>query len=160
MSSLRTLYLVIILLISISILIIVSSFSTNYINSSEVIYVDDLNKSDNSLVVNVYLLNNNNDITYQSISFDDIDNIYYEVFKIYNEKMNSIDVNLTSPLVFYENIGDFQVNNDKLYISLDKVSEFTDINLMLDCLFLTYNQIGINELFLKVGKCELSRNIY
>lgn len=157
MNSLRTLYLVIIMLISLSMFILVNSFTNNNANTLEVVYVNDLNYKDNNLVVNVYLLNYNNDIAYQTFYFDDLDNLYYDVFSIYNEKMNSIDQTLFSPLIFYENVEEFTVSDNRLYISLNKVSELTDIDLMMDCLYLTYNEIGVSELTLKIGKSVFTK---
>ena len=68
--------------------------------------------------------------------------------------MNSYN-NLFSPMIFFQENVIIEKNNNKLTIEIDYLNNLVDIDTLATCLLLTYNQIGIDYLTLKVGKTSI-----
>jgi len=150
MKDFKTLYLTLIMLFSVGILIFVIYYedNTNY----DVIYVDDFDTKKFDL----YVLDENNEITCIKTQIDKL--TYSEVFKLYNEKMNSIEVGYYSPLVSYTNCLELSVSNNMLIIKLESLSKEVNINQLLTCFINTFSYFGIEEIELSAGKSKFYIN--
>lgn len=146
MGNLKNVYLSLILLFSLGILLFVIYYDKkpNY----NVYYVDSF-ASDN--VINLYVLDENMEIKSCEVCVND-KNDYEEIFSYYNEKMNSLDSTLISPLIFFTDVNSFKFENDILYITVSKLSEEVDNKKLLDCLYKTYSELGIKKIVLNSGK--------
>lgn len=147
MGGLKSLYLFLIFLFSIGIFTFVVFYDDDI--NYNIYYVDELDNT--SETINIYLLNNQNEIAPLKVNVDDKNN-YQEVFSFYNEKMNSYDIEYTSPLIFYSEIKNIECFNGALTITVDKLSSETDIDKLMKCLLKTYNELGINSITLEAGR--------
>lgn len=152
MKDLKTLYLSLIMLFSISILIFViydnkslSNYDTYYIDSFE----------DN--VIDVYVLDENDKVVSITMNFEKLD--YLEVFKVYNDKMNAIKVGYHSPLIEYSNCLHINIINNTLFIHLETISDDVNIDKLLMCLMNTFSYFDIDKVELRSGKSIFSINI-
>lgn len=152
MKDLKTLYLSLIMLFSISILIFViydnkslSNYDTYYIDSFE----------DN--VIDVYVLDENDKVVSITMNFEKLD--YLEVFKVYNDKMNAIKVGYHSPLIEYSNCLHINIINNTLFIHLETISDDVNIDKLLMCLMSTFSYFDIDKVELRSGKSIFNINI-
>lgn len=146
MGNLKNVYLSLILLFSLGILLFVIYYDKkpNY----DVYYVDSFTSEN---VINLYVLDENMEIRSCKVSVND-KNDYEEIFSYYNERMNSLDSTLISPLIFFTDVNSLKLENDILYITVSKLSEEVDNKKLLDCLYKTYSELGIKKIVLNSGK--------
>lgn len=149
MGNLKNVYLLLILLFSLGIFIFVVYYDKepNY----NVFYIDKLADSEE---IDLYLLDEEKEIKAVKVSIAN-KNDYREIFSLYNEKMNSVETHLTSPLVFCTEVKEINLQGDELTISIDKLSEEVDNDKLMLCLLKTYKEIGIKSIVLNSGKGRL-----
>lgn len=149
MGNLKNVYLLLILLFSLGIFIFVVYYDKepNY----NVFYIDKLADSEE---IDLYLLDDEKEIKAVKVSIAN-KNDYREIFSLYNEKMNSVETHLTSPLVFCTEVKEINLQGDELTISIDKLSEEVDNDKLMLCLLKTYKEIGIKSIVLNSGKGSL-----
>ncbi|CCY07302.1 MAG: hypothetical protein BHW12_02945 [Coprobacillus sp. 28_7] len=149
MGNLKNVYLLLILLFSLGIFIFVVYYDKepNY----NVFYIDKLADSEE---IDLYLLDEEKEIKAVKVSIAN-KNDYREIFSLYNEKMNSVETHLTSPLVFCTEVKEINLQGDELTISIDKLSEEVDNDKLMLCLLKTYKEIGIKSIVLNSGKGSL-----
>lgn len=149
MGNLKNVYLLLILLFSLGIFIFVVYYDKepNY----NVFYIDKLADSEE---IYLYLLDEEKEIKAVKVSIAN-KNDYREIFSLYNEKMNSVETHLTSPLVFCTEVKEINLQGDELTISIDKLSEEVDNDKLMLCLLKTYKEIGIKSIVLNSGKGSL-----
>lgn len=149
MGNLKNVYLLLILLFSLGIFIFVVYYDKepNY----NVFYIDKLADSEE---IDLYLLDEEKEIKAVKVSIVN-KNDYREIFSLYNEKMNSVETHLTSPLVFCTEVKEINLQGDELTISIDKLSEEVDNDKLMLCLLKTYKEIGIKSIVLNSGKGSL-----
>ena len=149
MGNLKNVYLLLILLFSLGIFIFVVYYDKepNY----NVFYIDKLADSEE---IDLYLLDEEKEIKAVKVSIAN-KNDYREIFSLYNEKMNSVETHLTSPLVFCTEVKEINLQGDELTISIDKLSEEVDNDKLMLCLLKTYKEIGRKSLVLNSGKGSL-----
>ena len=149
MGNLKNVYLLLILLFSLGIFIFVVYYDKepNY----NVFYIDKLADSEE---IDLYLLDEEKEIKVVKVSIAN-KNDYREIFSLYNEKMNSVETHLTSPLVFCTEVKEINLQGDELTISIDKLSEEVDNDKLMLCLLKTYKEIGIKSIVLNSGKGSL-----
>ncbi len=149
MGNLKSVYLLLILLFSLGIFIFVVYYDKepNY----NVFYIDKLADSEE---IDLYLLDEEKEIKAVKVSIAN-KNDYREIFSLYNEKMNSVETHLTSPLVFCTEVKEINLQGDELTISIDKLSEEVDNDKLMLCLLKTYKEIGIKSIVLNSGKGSL-----
>lgn len=149
MGNLKNVYLLLILLFSLGIFIFVVYYDKepNY----NVFYIDKLADSEE---IDLYLLDEEKEIKAVKVSIAN-NNDYREIFSLYNEKMNSVETHLTSPLVFCTEVKEINLQGDELTISIDKLSEEVDNDKLMLCLLKTYKEIGIKSIVLNSGKGSL-----
>ena len=149
MGNLKNVYLLLILLFSLGIFIFVVYYDNepNY----NVFYIDKLADSEE---IDLYLLDEEKEIKAVKVSIAN-KNDYREIFSLYNEKMNSVETHLTSPLVFCTEVKEINLQGDELTISIDKLSEEVDNDKLMLCLLKTYKEIGIKSIVLNSGKGSL-----
>ena len=142
MGNLKNVYLLLILLFSLGIFIFVVYYDKepNY----NVFYIDKLADSEE---IDLYLLDEEKEIKAVKVSIAN-KNDYREIFSLYNEKMNSVETHLTSPLVFCTEVKEINLQGDELTISIDKLSEEVDNDKLMLCLLKTYKEIGIKSIVL------------
>ena len=116
-----------------------------------VFYIDKLADSEE---IDLYLLDEEKEIKAVKVSIAN-KNDYREIFSLYNEKMNSVETHLTSPLVFCTEVKEINLQGDELTISIDKLSEEVDNDKLMLCLLKTYKEIGIKSIVLNSGKGSL-----
>ena len=145
MKDLKTLYLSLIMLFSISILIFVI-YDNKTLSNYDVYYIDSF--EDN--VIDIYVLDENEKIVSIPMSFEKLD--YLEVFKVYNEKMNAIKVGYHSPLIEYCNCLNISTINNTLFIQLESVSDDVNIDKLLMCFINTFSYFDIDKIELQTGK--------
>ena len=131
MGNLKNVYLLLILLFSLGIFIFVVYYDKepNY----NVFYIDKLADSEE---IDLYLLDEEKEIKAVKVSIAN-KNDYREIFSLYNEKMNSVETHLTSPLVFCTEVKEINLQGDELTISIDKLSEEVDNDKLMLCLLKT-----------------------
>ena len=149
MGNLKNVYLLLILLFSLGIFIFVVYYDKepNY----NVFYIDKLADSEE---IDLYLLDEEKEIKAVKVSIAN-KNDHREIFSLYNEKMNSVETHLTSPLVFCTEVKEINLQGDELTISIDKLSEEVDNDKLMLCLLKTYKEIGIKSIVLNSGKGSL-----
>lgn len=149
MGNLKNVYLLLILLFSLGIFIFVVYYDKepNY----NVFYIDKLADSEE---IDLYLLDEEKEIKAVKVSIAN-KNDYREIFSLYNEKMNSVETHLTSPLVFCTEVKEINLQGDELTISIDKLSEEVDNDKLMLCLLKTYKEIGIKSIVLNSRKGSL-----
>lgn len=149
MGNLKNVYLLLILLFSLGIFIFVVYYDKepNY----NVFYIDKLADSEE---IDLYLLDEEKEIKAVKVSIAN-KNDYREIFSLYNEKMNSVETHLTSPLVFCTEVKEINLQGDELTISIDKLSEEVDNDKLMLCLLKTYKEIGIKSIVLNSGEGSL-----
>lgn len=149
MGNLKNVYILLILLFSLGIFIFVVYYDKepNY----NVFYID---KFADSEEIDLYLLDEEKEIKAVKVSIAN-KNDYREIFSLYNEKMNSVETHLTSPLVFCTEVKEINLQGDELTISIDKLSEEVDNDKLMLCLLKTYKEIGIKSIVLNSGKGSL-----
>ncbi|MCI6013704.1 MAG: hypothetical protein MRZ09_01815 [Coprobacillus sp.] len=149
MGNLKNVYILLILLFSLGIFIFVVYYDKepNY----NVFYIDKLADSEE---IDLYLLDEEKEIKAVKVSIAN-KNDYREIFSLYNEKMNSVETHLTSPLVFCTEVKEINLQGDELTISIDKLSEEVDNDKLMLCLLKTYKEIGIKSIVLNSGKGSL-----
>lgn len=145
MKDLKTLYLSLIMLFSISILIFVI-YDNKTLSNYDVYYIDSF--EDN--VIDIYVLDENEKVVSIPMSFAKLD--YLEVFKVYNEKMNAIKVGYHSPLIEYSNCLNISTINNTLFIQLESVSDDVNIDKLLMCFINTFSYFDIDKIELRTGK--------
>ena len=145
MKDLKTLYLSLIMLFSISILIFVI-YDNKTLSNYDVYYIDSF--EDN--VIDIYVLDENEKIVSIPMSFEKLD--YLEVFKVYNEKMNAIKVGYHSSLIEYSNCLNISTINNTLFIQLESVSDDVNIDKLLMCFINTFSYFDIDKIELRTGK--------
>ena len=151
MGNLKNVYLLLILLFSLGIFIFVVYYDKepNY----NVFYIDKLADSEE---IDLYLLDEEKEIKAVKVSIAN-KNDYREIFSLYNEKMNSVETHLTSPLVFCTEVKEINLQGDELTISIDKLSEEVDNDKLMLCLLKTYKEIVIKSIVLKSGNGSLRK---
>ena len=150
MGNLKNVYLLLILLFSVGIFIFVVYYDKepNY----NVFYIDKLTDSEE---IDLYLLDEAKEIKAVKVAITNKKD-YREIFSLYNEKMNSVETNLTSPLVFSTEVKEIVAQGDELIISIDKLSEEVDSDKLMLCLLKTYKEVGIKSIVLNSGKGKLT----
>lgn len=152
MKDLKTLYLSLIMLFSISILIFVI-YDNKSLSNYDTYYIDSFDEN----VIDVYVLDENDKVVSITMNFEKLD--YLEVFKVYNEKMNAIKVGYHSPLIEYSNCLHICSTNHTLLIQFETISDDVNIDKLLMCLMSTFSYFDINKVEVRSGKSIFNINI-
>lgn len=145
MKDLKTLYLSLIMLFSISILIFVI-YDNRTLNNYDTYYIDSFDEN----IIDIYVLDENEKVVSIPMNFEKLD--YLEVFKVYNEKMNAIKVGYHSPLIEYSNCLHICSTNHTLLIQFETISDDVNIDKLLMCFINTFSYFDIDKIELRTGK--------
>lgn len=120
----------------------------------EIIFVDEI--SQNYQDVKICLLNNEDKFEVVNIKVEKevIKNDFGYLLKMFDEYRNSLPINYRTPL--FENIKvlSIKIDNEVMYLEIDKIGAKTDLNSFFTSLIWSYRYLGIKQIELKIGNTK------